>query len=207
MKKGKGSGNGKNKNYWRNKIKNEKQQPKARFRGRVKSKGEQKKSAKSAPPQKGKKWSAKIKAERGAPARAMAIKSSKSPKINSKKRFKGKSANVPKLSNSKRTYTPPKRKKSSRIVQMRSKSIPRSKNIKNSKSNIVKAPKPASAPSGISKLRSASLKNMPAKAPAKAKATPVKPKGISTFKKNTARVANQPKPVKKVRQPVIKRGR
>lgn len=76
---------------------------------------------------------------------------------------------------------------------------------------VVKTPqKPMSTPSknpnkGISRLRSVALKNQPIKPSSPAKTTPSK--GTSMLRQNISRIATQPKPVKKVKAPVIRRGR
>ena len=63
MKKGK-DGNSKGSYYWRNKIKNERKPLPAKFRARIRSKGEKPNYTKSKPPVKGQKWQNKIRAER-----------------------------------------------------------------------------------------------------------------------------------------------
>ena len=84
-------------------------------------------------------------------------------------------------------------------------------NLQKSRQAVVKAPKNTSPnPSknqnvGISKLRSVALKNQPVKATTPSKGNPSK--GASMLRQNISKIASQPKPVKKVKAPVIRRGR
>ena len=262
MAKGKGNGNGKNRNYWRNKIKNERQQPKAKFRGRLKSKGESRNRSKSSPPAKGKKWADKIKSERRAPVRlkprgkkwTKEVKSQRKPsakiqvkqppvpatksaikpaKVN--RTFKPRRtsvANPPqarravaiknKITPVRRISQPVANRKAGNLLKQRQAVVKAPSRNANPKKAVPKAPKlrsaalknqPAKAPvkakatpsKGVAKLKSAAVKNQPVKAPTQSKATPSK--GASMLKQSAGKIANQPKPVKRVKQPVIRRGR
>ncbi|MCO6490863.1 MAG: hypothetical protein J5I98_20765 [Phaeodactylibacter sp.] len=262
MAKGKGNGNGKNRNYWRNKIKNERQQPKARFKGRLRSKGESRIRSKSSPPAKGKKWADKITSERRAPVKvsprgkkwAKEVKNQRKPsaKIQVKKSPVPATKNVIKPAKANRAFKPrqtpvAKPLQARRAAPIKNKITPvrrisqpvvnkNAVNLLKQRQAVVKAPsrnanpkkaapkapklrsaalknQPAKAPmkakvapsKGVAKLKSAAVKNQPVKAPAQSKATPSK--GASMLKQSAGKIANQPKPVKRVKQPVIRRGR
>lgn len=208
--------NGKSSNYWRNKIINERKAPKARFRGRIRSKGEAKLNAKSSPPPKGQKWVNKIKRERGTLAKTKGqVKRTPQPAIKRpvkrsqvSRTFKGRQMPALKptaarqLSKIKDKLTPTKRV--SQPVASK-----KALNLMKKNQSVVKAPRQDSrskiSSKGISKLKSAALRTKPVKAPVTSKTTPSK--GISMLKKNTGKIANQPKQVKKVKQPVIRKGR
>lgn len=210
----KGKGTGKSSYFWRNKIKNERKSPKFRFRGRVRSKGESKMRSTSAPPQKGQKWTNKIKRERTPIAKFKTKKITPKPARSSINRSKVKPSVMPRqkvLVKSTQAQQP--RKTGNYLPQNNRIKQPiitkKALNLLKSRQAVVKAPEQGSPSKnlkpGISKLKNAVLKNQPVKAPAKAKVTPSK--GASMLKKNATRIGNQPRPTKRVQPPVIRRGR
>ena len=204
-------GKGKNPNYWRNKIKKERQQPKARFRGRVRSKGESRTRTKYKAPQKGQKWTNRVgssKAYSKAKTKPVPKVRTNQNRFQSYSKFKAKSlpARRPTIS-----------RQSSRLKNRITASKPITKPVANknslqllkNRSTVVKSTKPnpsTQKPSaGAAKLKSIAMKNMPAKSPTKSVATPSK--GAALLKKSASKIVNQPKPAKKAKQPVIRRGR
>lgn len=212
MAKGKGTGRGNH--FWRNKIKNERKSPNFRFRGRVRSKGESKVRSSSGPPQKGQNWTNKIKSERTPTAKIQRKKATPKPVKSGINRVGVKPYVIPRQKSltkpvKARQVTKPKETyvASNRVRQpvTNKKSI----DLLKKRQAAIKTPEQGShsknLKAGISKLKSAALKNQPVRSTNQPNLTPSK--GASMLKKNATSIGNMPRNIKKVKQPVIRRGR
>ena len=171
MTKGNGNGKGRNHYYWRNKIKNERQPPKAKFRARLKSKGEGRVRGGFTPRKPGEKWTQMIKNRNGFYRKAQA-KQYPSPGVGKpKNRVVNKTL---KPSKSPISKTPKSYKIKNKIIPVKRISQPIASKQEISlfrKQAVLKTPrkgKLAIPPTqGVSKLRNAAQKPQPVKAPEK----------------------------------------
>ncbi len=203
---------GNNSFYWRKKIQNERRSSKARFKGRIRSKGETKANSRLSSSLKGQKWVSKIKAEKNIANRAQMKKAStfrmqrnRVKPYRSFQKKQGPSLNSTDL----RKATPVK----NRIVSSKFQSQPittkREVNLLKKRQAVIKTPQPAKAieskAAGIAKLKSAALRNQPVSPSIKMSKVPSK--GAMLLKKSASKIGNQPRNVKRVKQPVIRKGR
>lgn len=209
----KGKGNGKGHFYWRKKIQNEKRNPNSKIKGRIRSKGEAKTKSRFSPPLKGRGWTNKIKAERGVVAKTKIKKAPLLKKqvslIKPNNSFKAKQAPVVKSLASRKVALIKNKITPSKLISQPITTKREVNLLKKRQAVVVKAPKSNEGVqnkiAGIVKLKSASLKNKPANPSVKAGKVPSK--GAMLLKKSANKIANQPRNVKRVKQPVIRKGR
>lgn len=210
----KGKGNGKSGNFWRNKIKKERKQPNAKFRSRERSKGKTGTRLKSNPSSKGQRWASQIKKEARRPTK---IQIKKAPRLAVKSAVKGIKANRTFKARQSPSVKPAIRRRptklKNKIISVKRDSNPTSakkiQNLKKTAPAVAKTTRQDNRPSvsnkGISKLKSSTPKAKPVQAPAQTKKTSVK--GVSLIKAGASKIAPPAKNVKRVKQPVIRRGR